>query len=230
MDGVSVCIPVGPYAWYKRYLKECLESVMEQTLQPVAVTIIDDMAGVTEEDLATLEDSNYMVWRSPWLLGIPACANVGIALGMSDLVFQLSCDDKLKPDCLEECWAEWNRRKDPLGYYWVGVEYSTGETQALPCGHAMIPKALWKHTGGWPVESAIGACDAAFISAMMTHAHGEDKMGTLYAVADGRPLYWHREHDEQYTKHQHTGPGAILEVRKWFTDNWEPPKWGRYDP
>jgi len=256
MDGVSVCIPVGPYAWYKKYLKECLESVMAQTIMPHDIVIVDDMANVTPEDLGPLmRNGDVMtlhpegmfplvirhdtgefvkefvrVWRSPWLLGIPGCANVGIALGQTNLVFQLSCDDKLKPDCLEECWKEWERRQDPLGYYWVGVEYSTGETQALACGHAMIPKALWRHTGGWPVESAIGACDAAFISAMMTHAHGEDRMGTLYAVDDGRPLYWHREHDEQYTKHQHTGPGAILEVRKWFTDNWESPKWGRYEP
>jgi len=229
-EGVSVCIPVGPYAWYKKYLAECLDSVAAQTMRPVGVTIIDDMAGVTKEHLAPLRGIPHKVWRAPWLLGIPGCANVGVALGMSDLVFQLSCDDKLKPDCIETCWKEWQHRKDPLGYYWVGVEYSTGETQALPCGHAMIPKALWRHTGGWPVESAVGGCDAAFISAMLTHAHGDDRMGTLYPVDGGRPLYWHREHELQYTKHQHVGPGTIIEVRSWFTNNWEVPKWGRYEP
>lgn len=243
-EGVSVCIPVGPYTWYKQYLDECLESVMTQTMKPVGITIIDDMAGLEQKDLALLLDGRGLpengiwvisgvavrLWRSPWLLGIPACANAGIALGMSSLVFQLSCDDKLKPDCLEMCWQEWLHRKDSLGYYWVGVEYSTGETQALACGHAMIPKALWRHTGGWPVESAVGGCDAAFISAMLVHAHGENKMGTLYPVDGGRPLYWHREHELQYTHNQHVSPGAIIEVRSWFTNNWEPPKWGRYEP
>lgn len=229
MEGVSVCIPVGPDAWYKKYLTDCLESVMSQTLRPIGVTIIDDMAGITEDDLKPLYIP-HKIWRTPWLLGIPGCANVGIALGMSDLVFQLSCDDRLMPECLEECWKEWEHRKDPLGYYWVGVEYSTGEKQALPCGHAMVPKALWRHTGGFPPETAVGGCDPAFISMMLSHAKEPNKMGTLYSVAGGRPLYWHREHEEQYTKKQHVSPGAIIEVRKWFTDNWKPPKWGRYEP
>ena len=249
---ISVCIPVGPYAWYKDYLAEAFASVMAQTMLPHDIVIVDDMANITPEDLHPLmrpddriierpmdtfplkishdKHDFVRVWRAPWLLGIPAAPNIGIALGQCDLVFQFSCDDKLMPDCLAECWKEWESRKDPLGYYWVGIEYSTGEKQALPCGHAMVPKALWRHTGGFPPETAIGACDPAFVSMMLTHARGDNMAGTLYAVAGGKPLYWHREHDKQYTKHQRVGPGAIIEVRKWFTDNWEPPQWGRYVP
>jgi glycosyltransferase involved in cell wall biosynthesis len=253
---LSVCIPVGPYQHYKAFLKECLESVAAQTMPPHDVVIVDDMANVTPDDLLPLikegdkvlenrydgkfalkvlrEGQNgtvgilVRVWRSPWRLGIPACANMGIALGGTELVFQLSCDDKLLPDCLEECWKEWEHRKDPLGYYWVGVEYSTGEKQALPCGHALVPKALWRHTGGFAPELAVGACDPAFVSMML---YQKEKAGTLYSVAGGRPLYWHREHDQQYTKAQIVGPGTIVEVRDWFTKRWEPidGKWGRYE-
>lgn len=252
---ISVCIPVGPEPHFKTFLPEALESLLEQTLQPAGIVIIDDMAGLSAEDIFMLQrpgdvlvmdkdgprvvkeesrndyfirEPYVRVWRSPWRLGIPAVANIGIALGPTDWVFQFSCDDKLKPDCLEECWKEWERRKDPLGYYWVGVEYSTGETQALPCGHAMVTKQLWRHTGGFPVETAVGGCDAALVSILLEH-HGQ--AGTLYAVAGGRPLYWHREHDKQYTKHQNAHPDSILDVRGTVTKRWKPnTNWGRYEP
>jgi len=225
---------------------------MAQTKMPYDVVLVDDMAGITPTDLAPLIQSGdevlvddtakysirvvapdghdfVRVWRSPWRLGIPGCANVGIALGQTDMVFQFSCDDKMLPNCLAECWAEWERRKDPLGYYWVGIQYSTGEKQSLACGHALVPKALWRHTGGFPPETGVGGCDAAFISMMLSHRDA----GTLYGVAGGAPLYWHREHDEQYTKHQNAHPGSILDVRKVFGDRWRPvaeDPWGRMVP
>ena len=249
---LSVCVPVGPHAWYKEYLGEALESIMAQTLIPHDIVLVDDMAGLTVDNILPLvrygddvicddtakfairvlhEGVDFVrVWRAPWRLGIPAVANVGIALGQTELVFQFSCDDRLLPDCLEECWALWSRTKDPLGYYWVGVEYSTGETQALPCGHALVPKALWRHTGGFPPETAIGGCDATFISTLATHGSAA---GKFYGVSHGRPLYWHREHDRQYTKHQMAGPDAMIEVRKNVGNLWQPVSadpWGRLDP
>lgn len=265
MEGVSVCIPIGPYAWHRRWFTECLESIKGQTMEAAHVIIVDDMLGVNVDDVKPyMRDGDTVeigccgckhiavyrniykdlgqgaaevvgkreilrVWRAPWHLGIPAAPNIGIALGGTDLVFQMSCDDKLKADCLEECWKEWQHRQDPLGYYWVGVEYSHGETQALPCGHAMIHKALWRRTGGFPPEAAVGHCDPIFMSMMLTHAHGDERAGTLYPVAGGRPLYWHREHDDQYTKNQHVFPTAIDQILQWFTNQWEAPKWGRYE-
>ena len=248
---ISVCIPVGPYAWYKTYLAEALESVAAQTLPAHDVVLVDDMANLELADLEPLvqpsdeivQDASakfalrviregqdvVRVWRAPWRLGIPGCANVGIALGQADLVFQFSCDDKLMPDCLAECWTKWEKQQDPLGYYWVSVTYSTGESQRLPCGHAMVPKALWQHTGGFPPETGIGGCDPAFIS--MLHVQGA-AAGTLYEVAGGRPLYWHREHELQYTRHQNAHPGSITDVRDVFGKRWQPVSanpWGRYE-
>ena len=54
--------------------------------------------------------------------------------------------------------------------------------------------------------------------------------GTLYPVAGGAPLYWHREHELQYTKHQNVHPQSILDVRTVFGQRWEPVDgtWGRF--
>lgn len=226
-EDVSICIPVGPQAHYKRYLPECLASLTTQTLRPAGVTLIDDMAGLTEADTKPLADAGipFTVWRSPWLLGIPGCANMGIALGMTDLVFQLSCDDRLMPGCVEQCWREWCRRRDKLGYYWVDIEYSTGERQSLPTGHALVPKALWRHTGGFPPEAGVGACDHIYINMLMSRPEA----GNLYHVPGGA-LYWHREHGEQYTKHQNCHPSTIADVRTIYAQRWASPNWGRMEP
>lgn len=219
---IGVCIPVGPQPVYKRYLNECLESVRQQTMPAGDIVLVDDMAG-----LDPAKYPNCRIWRAPWRLGIPAVANVGYALAKTDLVFQLSCDDLLKPRCLEMCWQAWQKWHDPLGFYWVDLEYSTGECQALPCGHAMIHKQGWRHTGGYPPEAGVGACDHIYVNMLLEHPEA----GRLYHV-EGGPLYWHREHAEQYTKNQNVNHGSIVDVRQIFSQRWQPQenKWGRYDP
>jgi len=216
---ITVCMPVGPQSYYKRYVQEAIDSVKAQTLPAAELLIIDDMAGLPDSP-------DYRIWRAPWRLGLPAVANLGIALSKTELVFQMSCDDKLHPDCLKYCWREWLRRKDPLGYYWVDTEYSTGEKQSLPHGNAMVTKTLWRRTGGFAPELSIGACDSAFISILLAHP---GKAGNLYRVESPYPLYWHREYPEQYTKQQIVGPSTILEVRGIITKRWAPPQWGRYE-
>lgn len=219
---ISVCIPVGPEAHYRQFLPECLESVRVQTSPAADIVLVDDMAGL---DPAAYPDCR--IWRAPWKLGIPAVANIGYMLAKTDLVFQLSCDDRLMPRCLEMCLKEWERRKDLLGFYWVDIEYSTGERQALPTGHAMIHKALWRHTGGYPVEAGVGACDHIFVNMLMTRPEA----GRLWHVPGG-PLYWHREHELQYTKHQNVHPSTIADVRTVYAERWQPlnGRWGRYEP
>jgi len=218
---ISVCIPVGPYPFYRDYLGECLESVRQQTMSASEIILVDDMANLDPDAYP-----DCRIWRSPWRLGIPAVANIGYSLSKTDLVFQLSCDDRLLPRCLEQCHREWDRRQDSLGFYWVDIEYSTGERQALPTGHAMIHKALWRHTGGYPPESGVGACDHIFINMLMEHPEA----GTLYRVPGG-PLYWHREHEHQYTKNQNVHPATIADVRTAYSQRWTAldGKWGRYE-
>jgi glycosyltransferase involved in cell wall biosynthesis len=207
---------------YRRYLDECLQSVRAQSLAAADIILIDDMAGL---DPAAYPDCR--IWRAPWRLGIPAVANLGYALAETDWVFQLSCDDRLDPDCLAACWRAWQKHQDPLGFYWVDLEYSTGERQSLPCGHAMINKALWRHTGGYPVEAGVGACDHIFINMLMEHPEA----GHLIHVESAHPLYWHREHDEQYTKNQQVHPTTIADVRTIYSQRWRPAaNWGRYLP
>jgi glycosyltransferase involved in cell wall biosynthesis len=219
---VTVMIPVGPYPVHKRWLGECMASVAAQTLPPAEVLLIDDMA-----DLAALdaEHPEYNVWRAPWRLGDVGAFNCGVALAKNDLVFMLSCDDTLEPDCLELCAAEYEKMEERDGYYWVGNHYMDGQPdQALPFSAAMVTKGLWRECGGFPVETTGCGGDAALISILLTHFPRR-----LVKVAGGKPLYNVRVHKESETANIGPWMGVMSEVRGLVTKLWKPPEWGRME-
>ncbi len=239
---ITVTIPVGPDPAYLDYLPECVASIVAQTRRPDEVLIIDDQAhlhqrghatraaervplgGVNESDAMWWEDIRWRLWETPWLSGVAHSFNFGVALALNDLVIQLGSDDVLKPWAIEDCLATWERFQNPLGYYWMDVEKSTGETQALPCHAAMVHKDLWRKTGGWPVHSAVGAPDHIFISMMMAQ---KGAAGDLIQVRSAKPPYWYRVHDHTWTSANKAYYGAVALVRDQFTLGWKEPTWTR---
>jgi hypothetical protein len=235
-------IPVGPYACHKRWLGECLASVQAQTLPPAEVLLVDDMAGVQMSDLSGFGDEVYWaatrpengrvlrdgkdiarLWRAPWRLGGVGAFNCGVALARNDLVFMLSCDDSIRPKCLELCVAEWEKHGQADGYYYVGCHYSDGRPdQTVPFSGAMVTKGLWRMMGGFPIEAGSGAGDAALISILMAHLPAH-----LIQVAEGQALYDYRVHSETETANAGPWWGIIGDTRGIVTKLWKPPKWGR---
>lgn len=224
---ISVTIPVGPHPGNARYLRECLASVAEQTLQPADVVVIDDMAAVATmlevQKQASELGLNLKIWRAPWRLGVAAAFNFGVALAESELVFMLGSDDRLLPKCLAECLDcyDSNARRDL--YYNVGVKFSDGrEDQYIACNAAAVTKGLWRQTGGFPLESSVGAPDAALLSIMLG-----TRAGYSHVVNGREPLYWYRVHGETDTAGRGAWQGVILEVRNLVTATWQRPQWGR---
>ncbi len=230
-DGLAVVVPVGPFPANQRWLIPCLESIAAQTLKPAEVILVDDMAGLDEMGcIVTLQEAGIPVvcWRSPWRLGVAHAFNVGVSLAGTERALMLGSDDLLGPEALAACDAAWKKRPVPLGYYWLDVEYlDTGEQQSVPCNAAMVTKALWRHTGGFPVESAVGAPDAALLSIMMG---AKGKAGEIIRVPAARPQYFYRRHTETDTASQQRNfGGVILPIRDALTRTWKSPQWGRYE-
>ncbi len=231
---ITVAIPVGPDPIYKELLPECIESVRNQTTKPDEILIIDDQAhldvmnfeghlhirGDSKDRL--LDGLDVHVWKTPWLVGVPHAFNFGVALASNDLVIMLGSDDRLEPWAIEDCLAAWERHKDLLGYYWMDVQYASGEQQSLACNAAMVHKDLWRHTGGFPVQSAVGPCDTILIS-MMLAKNGE--AGNFYHVESAKPPYWYRDHGATFTKKNGAYYAAAGIVRDAFTVGWEKPTW-----
>lgn len=236
---VTVMIPVGPYEIYKKWLKECIQSVRNQTHEVDEILLIDDMAGLKlDKSAVSFNDGSYLIddlqsefggcriWRAPWRLGGVAPFNCGVALARNDLVFMLSCDDTLRPECIEHCVKEWHTHHQKDGYYYVGCHYMGNEwpDQTVPFSGAMVTKGLWKMMGGFPPETASGGGDAAVVSIMMVHFADR-----LIPVAKGRPLYNYRVHKDTVTAQSTPWMGVIEQTRGLVTKLWQPPKWGRME-
>lgn len=202
---ITVTIPVGPYPQNVRWLHEALNSIVEQGVLPDEVLLIDDGAG--------LDPAHYpgcRIWRTPWRSGVAHAFNYGVALARNDLVVMLGSDDRLLPDCIRTCWATWQRLDDPIGYYAMTVLYDDGKVQNDPCNAAMVHKALWNLTGGFPIEAAIGACDTWLISKIMIGGGGN-----IYHLSE-YPTYWYRAHEETSTRTRANWFG-IIEIAR---DEW----------
>lgn len=226
---VSVVIPVGPLSHHQKYLEEAIASAVAQVVKPAEILLIDDMAGLPA-GLDVSRGVPVRTWQSPWRLGVAHAFNFGVALAASPLVFLLGADDWLEPECLRLCLNAYERvHKDDLGYYYVTVRYTDDRPdriQTVPCGAAMVTKKLWQHTGGFPTECGGGASDCAFISILM---YKEGAAGKLYSVAEGRPMYVSRVHDDQDTAQRGVDwQGPILSTRHLVTRDWQPAQWGRY--
>lgn len=236
MTRVGVVIPVGPHRHHQQYLDEALASIDYQTKQVDILILVDDMANVRFSSYKRPSVGDLRIWRAPWRLGVAAAFNMGIARAFAagcHIAIMLGADDLLKPDCVETITAAFETGGSRDGYYWMGVQYSDGrEDQYLPCHAAAVTPGLWRLTGGFSPAMALWAPDAAFVSVLLAH-HPELLIGVAVAEGKGgRPLYWHRIHENQATADgEHWARSGIgNSVRDYVTENWEPAEgWGRYE-
>lgn len=216
-EPVSVIIPVGPEAAQQRWLGEAIASAKAQTHPAIEVLLVDDMAGLPYQPGVT-------TWHAPWRLGVAAAFNCGVGLVRTRFAFMLGADDTLAPNCIAQCLAAWAAAGSPEdAYIWTGVRYSDGRLdQYAPCNAAMVTRALWKKTGGFPVETASGAPDAAFVSIMIAHP---ELAPALICANQAQPLYNYRVHEDTDTAGRQPWQGVILGTRDLVTQLWKPPTW-----
>lgn len=244
MDNMlTVAIPVGPKAAHCAFLEDTLISCYEQTVA-VQVLLVDDMhglvhpfegrqdgqcqflAGMPQRYGQFIRDS-VSIHYAPWRLGIPHAFNFGVALAPTDIVIMLGADDTLEPDAAESVLRQMKEDGQELAertYYGLPVRYmDTREEQYLPCNEAAVTKQLWRATGGFPPESAVGACDAAYLSSIWNSDYFKIKM------VGNKPLCNYRRHSATDTATRSVAwQGPILEVRNLLTPLVEP-QWGRYE-
>ncbi len=100
MSSVDVIVPCYRYA---HYLRECVSSVLGQSVQHVRVLIIDDASPDNTAEVAAelaKEDSRVTVFRHSTNKGHIATYNEGIEWVSADYMLLLSADDYLLPGAL----------------------------------------------------------------------------------------------------------------------------------
>lgn len=218
-EPISVVIPIGPKPYHVRWLDEAVQSILDQARPEDRIVLF--LNG--RPTVSGYSDPRILFHSMPCPLGNPIAFNAGVAVATTELCILMGSDDRLLPGCLDAAQEAWARHQDPLGYYYLGVEYSDGRTQNTPCQAAMVTQQLWRHTGGFAPESAVGSCDTMFLSSLIRAKQRGLFKGDFYAV-DSVPRYWWRVHPESETsggRDVRWGP-IIGQVRDLLTDIYQP--------
>lgn len=237
---ITVVIPVGPRAEDCAFLGECLESVMAQTVRPRLI-VIDDMHGIDPTrdgnhdhelpwaDFANGTDYPIVFHSNEWNLGVAASFNTGVAIAPTEHVLLLGADDWLDPTAIECAQHAIETQPSERGYYWFRVRYSDDRPlrdQSVPCGAAVVTKALWRATGGFPVESAVGRSDSMLVGLLMKYP----ELGDLIPIPDNSiPPYRYRVHDASHTASRGPWVQALESTAQAYWSTWAKPAWGRYE-
>ena len=217
-EPVTVTIPVGPEPSHRRWLQEAISSAEDQ-LDHIGdrILVVGDGSIFSPFDRQLLVNRSPLIdiYELPWRVGVAGAFNTGIGASHTDLVIMLGSDDLLLPGAIDACVQTWEEEGRADAYYWMTIEYGDDREypiQALPCNAAMVTRAVWRWSGGFPVETASGAPDAALVSMLMVHAPEK-----LIAVQQGTPLTWVRVHKGQDTAGRAPWQRVILQTRDILT-------------
>lgn len=216
---ITVVIPVGPKPHHREHLKEMFSSIAEQSRCPNEVIVVNDGGGRIGSFLDGDHPFRVEEYIMPWNVGMVAAWNCGVGLARNELVLLVGADDVLYGECVQECYNAWEREHEPLGYYYLGVKYSDGREQNTACNAAMVTKALWHHTGGFPAQSAVGAPDHIFLSMLLCASRDGRTSAKIIRVCDDM-LYWYRVGERTETTNN-IWP-AIEAVKDYVHVNWRP--------
>ncbi|MBF0146490.1 MAG: glycosyltransferase [Magnetococcales bacterium] len=152
---------------YGRFLSQCLESVLAQTIRETwrLVVVDDGSTDDTPEIIARYDRDDRVTALRLHGVGLASAANVGIAAIKSEWVIRLDADDWLHPLCLEMLYATAVSRNVDLTYgdYLVvdGEGHLVGEGRQVEdpasAGHEFSPPAAgclyrrscWREIGGY---------------------------------------------------------------------------------
>ncbi len=97
---ITVIVPCYNVA---RYVKRAIHSVLAQTLKNIEIIAIDDGSGDgTYQELLSISDERFQVYRHSCNQGVSAALNIGISLAKGKYMAALGADDRWFPDKLEK--------------------------------------------------------------------------------------------------------------------------------
>jgi len=213
-EPVTISIPVGPAESHRRWVGEAMASAADQCQPDDEILLVVD-GGEPYDKPDVTSPCEVNVFQVPWNVWVASAFNIGVGAGHHDLNLMLGSDDTLMPDAIDACVQTWEDNDRADAYYWMSIEYSDDRKdriQALPCNAAMVTRAFWRWSGGFPPETASGAPDAALISMLLVHAPER-----LIAVQQGTPLTWVRVHEGQDTAGRAPWQDVILRTRDILT-------------
>lgn len=126
MPKVSVIVPVYNV---ENYLKECLDSVINQTLQDLEIICIND--GSTDGSLKILEEYQKRDERIQVISqkngGLSAARNTGMNAATGEYLYFFDSDDAIAPETLKELYELCQKNKLDIVYFDSKIVYENKE-------------------------------------------------------------------------------------------------------
>jgi glycosyltransferase involved in cell wall biosynthesis len=171
---ISVIVPIFHYA---RFTKEALQSVVNQSVKPHEIILVND--GCIDNSMEVVNDFIKEHPEHNWKIinkengGLASARNAGIRLATGKYVMSFDADDIMRPDCLKEHLklADENTVVTCGLMAFGDQNYTTfPETATLDIlltrnciySNSLFSKALWEKTGGFDEKMKIGVEDWEF--------------------------------------------------------------------
>lgn len=140
MPTISILMPVYNCA---AYIREAINSMLEQTLSDFELIIIDDAStDATPQIISSYDDERIQFVQKPVNTGLIASLNQGIDIAKGKYLARMDGDDISHPDRLarQVAYMEAHPSVVLCGSYYEVI--STSEIIEVPCTHAEIKRTL----------------------------------------------------------------------------------------
>jgi len=196
---VSVIIPCYNYG---SFLRECVQSVLDQTYPEIEIVVVDDHSNIaTEKIVSSLSkiSSKIRVFFNKKNMGRSYSRNFAIKQTNGFYILPLDADDKLHPRCVEMMVSQLEKLQSPWDIAYCGVKEFGSSTKnwfnkydvsgllrgnLLACT-SMYKRQHWEEIGGYN-ENVPGYEDWEFWVNMAKHEH--------YAYPVPYYLFQYRKH------------------------------------
>ena len=122
---VSVILPVYNV---EPYLRQCLDSICEQTLKEIEIICIDDCSTDCSKDILREYkkiDCRVILVENDQNIGVAECRNLGIRMAKGEYLSILDSDDFFEQDMLASVYAKCKKTQADIGAYDF-YEYDNG--------------------------------------------------------------------------------------------------------
>jgi glycosyltransferase involved in cell wall biosynthesis len=171
---MPVCSVIIPCYNQSRFLAECLQSLVEQTLTDWEAVVVDDASseGDVKAVVEAVHDQRVRFLRHEENKGLASARNSGIGAAETDLILPLDSDDTLAGECLQE-FVNFLRVHPECDCVFADLALfgaTSGEVrlklksnaelcdfQWLPGAGSMYRKALWQRVGGYCESASLRA-------------------------------------------------------------------------
>ena len=213
----------------ERYLRQCLDSILEQTMKDLQVICVDDAS--TDHSLDILreyaaKDSRVQVLSLEANVGVAAARNRGLRLATGKYVCFVDCDDWIAPNAMQEICEVFSSH--PQTDCVLFDLYLSDERGSWPypmrafevmTGKEAFEKSLaWEIHGVYAVRTSL---HKAYPYEMTAHVYSDENATRVHylrsrEVRTSRAKYYYRQHLQSITHAISVSRFDILLANQWL--------------